>query len=493
MWRCELLNTNAESRAGSRIEDKLEATSGSGLNASLVNLQVSGSGSSLPALFESVFGSLKPVLVSLVTVVLVMCCGLTTAHSRSVDSSMEKIVKARANDTFSTIAVREFGSVSMGRLIAEYNNMDFSSVLAGGFEIRIPTHNTPKKDFAEVVFTKGDATIYFAGSSSASLQAKRSQKIYANDRILTGKGGFVSLRFATGTVINVQPGSDVTVEQLRCLNDNPECEININAKDGGVQADVKRRNDQTNRFIIDTPYASAAVRGTVFDFDASSEQLLVGVTEGQVDIRAANQEIELPEGLGVKAVAGQGPDRPVTLLAGPRFSAVAPRISSEDVIAWAVNDKARQYMVSLTREAASFAENYRTRSADAEHQVQTVPAGDYFLNVRATDSEGFKGFTSSKALKVVDIEKDRRGPSLEIDTQNESVFVQLSDVPDTQETYEIQFSSLANFSDVVSVDVPYDGGAIAKFGEELFYARARIVVDESTVSRFGPVLEISGD
>lgn len=417
---------------------------------------------------------------------------------KQVDSRIEKIVRVATDQSFNSIAVKEFGSIGMGRLLAEYNQLPVHEKLAVGSEVIIPTHLEPKKNFAMVAFAKGDATLKVAGSRITTRPIEADNKIYSTDVIVTGKNGFVSLQLSNGSVLNVQPSSEISLRTLQCLPDDAECKVNIDSSAGSVAADVEKRPDQQNRFLISTPYASAAVRGTVFDFGASTDQMLVGVTKGEVEIFAGSVSASLPIGFGAAAGNGGAPGDLIPLLKAPAFYHVPHRFSSEDVLAWRVSNGAENYQLSLTSDAAGQQEIYRqTVSGESErelrHSTNPLPPGEVFATVRPVDQFGFKGFRGTQALNIVTLDEELPKPVLSFDKLGDQDSFYVFPQQETAElAHEVQFSVTPDFTELVSVDIPENGGTKhGREGQKVYYARARVLADDNVVGSYGQVLEIT--
>lgn len=408
-----------------------------------------------------------------------------------VDSRVEKIVIVGPNDTLNSIAIAEFGSLGMARLLAEYNELASDSPLKPGTEIVVPTHLEPKKNFAVVNFVKGAAYRRVAGSRNTVHQLKAGDQIYTTDLIVTGKNGFVSTELSNGSVVQIQPLSKVTLQMLVCMPEDEACEVSLDSETGSVAADVKKRPKQQNRFRISTPYASAAVRGTVFDFGASATDMLVGVTEGEVEINGGPGSASLPEGYGVVTETGGEPGNLIALLRGPDMVPIPMRFAAEDVLHWDPVEGASTYHVSLSSDASGQQEIYREVGNNASHAVRSLPAGEVYAAVRAVDSNRLKGFTSRQAISIVETDPELPKPELAFDNDDESVFVYA--VGSSESTkLEVQFATDADFRELVSVDIPGEGGGAAQaWGDrERYFVRSRVVADENTVGGYGDVLEV---
>lgn len=412
-----------------------------------------------------------------------------------VDSSIEKIVQSGPGDTIAKIAVREFGTIGLSRLLAEYNEISPDATLLEGTEIIIPTHLEPKQNFATVIYVKGGATLHIAGSRHTVRMLEKNDRIYTTDLVITDETGFVSTRLSNGSVLNVQPESRVSLQSLQCLPQDAACQVQVDATEGSVAADVKKRVDQKNRFLISTPYASAAVRGTVFDFGADDSQMRVGVTHGEVEISAGPATASLPIGYGVLTDAGARPGDLITLLKAPGFSAAPARFAEEDVIGWNAVPGASGYQVSISSDSNGEQEIYRESVDSLLHPVRPLSPGEAYAIVRPVDKNQLKGFRARQALNIVAFDRGLPKPALAFENEDDAVYVFAQDAsPDS--VIEVQFSLTEDFKELVSVDIPGNGGAKQLWDDATrYFARARLLDGDAAagevVGSYGNVLEIA--
>lgn len=402
----------------------------------------------------------------------------------------ERLVIITAGDNFSLISLREFGTKGFGRLIAEYNRLPYSSQLAAGQLLRIPVAPAFSADFAGVIFSKGNPLVMQRGNRRELREIKSGDKIYSEDIIKTTQAGFVSLRFPSGTVVNIQPNSLVQLLALECLEELANCIISLDAKTGGITSNVVRRQGQPTRFNVRTPHASAAVRGTVFDIDANSEKMLLGVTEGNVDLSAQGRSTSVLQGLGVKTLAGQPPQPPVQLLAGPNFKRIPVRLTEQDSLSWYSLENAERYILGFSRDREGATLIYSVEGTSLFHQMQPLPAGDYFAQLRAADADGFKGYVTQLPVVIADIDSEAFVPELSQGSGNGQILLTVPDLPDSISEYEVQQSFRPDFLELSSVDVPDDGGVYVAPADIITYFRARVILNPSTVGEFGPILPI---
>lgn len=392
-------------------------------------------------------------------------------------------IQARDGDTFAAIARRELGRSGFANLLAEFNRMDVATELAAGQIVRIPRYVPLREESATVVFVKGTVTL-------GDEPLLRDTDVVPGDRIETGPDGFVSLEFSNGSVVNLQPGTSAQLTRLNCLPDDDSCLIEILGESGIMDADVQRRESQPNEFIINTPYASAAVRGTEFGFQADPSKLLVNVTEGDVGLTAAGESVDVPDGFGAVTEEGQPPSPPVPLLPPPVYRFVPVRVADGDLIElWSLTDSSGFYCQVATDIAGNeVTADFTTDNGSLE--LPAIDAGTYYLSVQGIDAQGLRGYSTSTRITVADIDADLPVVDTRISRQNQAVLVEVVDPPDTASGYEIQISETADFRVPITADVGTGGSALFRMDADVLYARARVLQDLLTVSAFGETAEL---
>jgi len=405
-------------------------------------------------------------------------------------SGRDREIVVTAGDNFSTLSLREFGSAAYAQMIAEYNGMAHSASLSAGDILRIPLESVSQINSAEVFFAKGEPVRYFAGAADQNDILNIGDQVFRRDIIRTLQSGFVSLRFPSGTAVNIQPNSVIQLTNLDCLERSLSCIVELSASQGAINSNVIQRGNQPTRMLIHTPHASAAVRGTVFDVDASDEQILVGVIEGEVDVSAQGRSTDLIQGLGVRTAAGQASEPPVKLLVAPSLRRMPPRVTTEDTLGWYSLPAAGDYLVALSRDAEGAATLYQNAQTTTRHQIQAVDPGDYYIVVRARDENGFRGFPNAELIQVASIDETVAAVPLQLVSDGDEQILSIADLPDGVLGAEIQLSFSRDFLELSGVDVPPDGGVVFVPAGLPQFARARVLIDETSTSVLGPVLEL---
>jgi ferric-dicitrate binding protein FerR (iron transport regulator) len=388
-------------------------------------------------------------------------------------------------DTLRSIAQRELGRRAYASFIAEFNSLALDDTLAVGSVLRIPINVPDRGEAASVVYFKGDANLNGSPLEDAAA-------IVVGDSISTGSDGFISMEFSNGSVVYLQPESTAILQQLNCLESDDRCVIEIETTDGSLTSDVEPRDGQPLEFRVTTPYASAAVRGTVFDMSADPESLKVAVTEGLVDIAALGATVSLNEGFGSVTNAGEPPGEPVELLPAPAFRNVPGRVAIGDNLLWWALSEVDSYAARVSRDSSGIetvAEVVASGDRIEVAGIGGVDPGAYFLSLRGIDDNGLRGFESSTRVVVAGIDPDLVSPKIVVTREGNDTLVSVVEPAPDARGFEIQISESDDFSDPLTVDVGPTGTAVFRIDNDEIFARARRLVDPTTVSAFGPIAQ----
>lgn len=153
----------------------------------------------------------------------------------------------------------------------------------------------------KITYVEGEAVLL---DGAKEKQLKVNQKMDLGDQIRTGSESVVEVTYSKGTVIRIGENSKVVLS-------GTEVAANPTVSQGKVWANVQKM--ATGQFRVTTPVATAAVRGTVFRVDASSDSSsTIALYEGKVDVGPS--DTTKIKAAAKPAAAGWGP--PVEV-AGP--------------------------------------------------------------------------------------------------------------------------------------------------------------------------------
>lgn len=227
---------------------------------------------------------------------------------------------AKDRDTMIGIARRyliEGQRHDVQRALWEHNRLRDKDQIGRGQVIRIP-ENWMKGDPNALTLAHVEGEVTSRGRPLAT-----GAKIAPGDDFKTGRNGYVVIKLADGSTLNLQPGSDMSIEGVRKSPLAPAADAQFQLKSGRVEATVAKRAPGGARFEVRTPIAVAAVRGTRFRVvaDEANKSATSEVIEGEVQVNDTGSlgSVSLREGFGTRVNEGQAPLEPRALLPAPRL------------------------------------------------------------------------------------------------------------------------------------------------------------------------------
>jgi len=277
--------------------------------------------------------------------------------------------------------------------LQEHNGITNPYALAPGSTLRIPLQwldSQPAR--AKVVAVQGSAvTRTTAAGTDAPVTAGMS---LASGAVLkTSPDASLSLQFADGSRLLLLGGSELLLDRLTRFGRSGMADTRLRLQRGRIGNEVRRLRGPAANFIVDTPSASSAVRGTRFRVEAADGRTHTEVLEGRVAVSARSQRGALVRpGFGAVVAAGQAAVTPVKLLPAPKL-AQAPLLSqnTRPELAWPAVPGATRYRVQVS-ESATF-DSLRV-DAESDAPAFTLPAlgtGRYFVRVRSIGANGLEG------------------------------------------------------------------------------------------------------
>jgi len=386
-------------------------------------------------------------------------------------------------ETLVDIARRELGFAGLAGPLADANGLAPDAVLLAGQTLRIPIHVPAGDEFVVVIFVKGEASLNGEPLDSDA-------QVVIGDVVETGPTGFVALEFSSGAVVNLQPETRLTLQQLACLSDDDSCRVLIDATRGRVGVSVDTRDEQPTDFRVTTPFASAAVRGTEFELSAAADAMRVAVFEGDVQAAALGTSVDLPEGFGSVTPDAQPPSPPLPLAPSPVYRNVPARLAPGDAVRWWPLTDVERYRADWSIDSAG---QQLVASVDVAGDAlgpgEREP-GDLFLTVRGIDADQLPGFGATTRVVIAGIDDAATAPAVTLERQAQEFLVRVENPVDDAAGFELQLSRTDDFADPLSVDVGPPGQAVFRLDADTVFARARQLITPQRVSNFGAVAEL---
>ncbi len=411
--------------------------------------------------------------------------------AQTINDSEDLHITIESGDTFTGIVSRELIALDAWGEVARYNKLESPDTLRPGDVIVIPAEVLKRRNYAQVVFVKGKA-IHHNVAKDTKVEVTKGSKIYPGDMIETDENGFVSLSFAGGSSVNLQPDSTMRIDILACIDKEAACEINLRSERGQLGLEVKNVGfEKPTVFSIDSPYASAAVRGTKFDFDVDEGNVL-GVTDGTVEISLNGIRNDIPIGKGVLAGEGKSINDTFDLLVEPpiRLGDNVNRVSAEDVISWENVQGAEKYLVAYA--TGEVMQDILVSRAETGNVTPppSLATGDYYISTRAVDANGLRGFSGKRKFARVKVDQNAAAPELELVLSDSQM--QVSTAAGTG-AYEVKIGNALETIESTEFLIGISTHEL-KAGETItlpidvskqWYIQGRKIVNNGTVSPYG--------
>ena len=218
--------------------------------------------------------------------------------------------------------------------------------------------------------------------------------------ISTGANAFVTLQLPDDSRISLPSQSRLRITRLRHIFLTDGLDRVFAVEQGHSESTVTPMTNPKSRYLITTPVASSAVRGTVFraGFDTDAKAQTTEVVKGLVGVEGASPQggqANVPQGFGAKTPAA-GPPLQVQLLPAPKVIN-GGKDQEEPQVAFAIEPipGARLYHLQLANDAG-FVDIFNEVTVPAPTVTfDKLPDGTYFLRATAIDQNGLEGLPST--------------------------------------------------------------------------------------------------
>lgn len=414
------------------------------------------------------------------------------AQSATSLETQDRKVTVKPGETFSSIVLRELDTLGPWVEIAKYNKIVSPDNLKPGDVVVIPAHLLRLKNYATVIYVKRSVS-HYDSVKNAKAELSKGTRIHRGDLIETDQSGFVSVSFNGGTSVNIQPESKMKITALECVDFKSACKIDLESVKGKLGINVQSVGfEKPTVFNIETPYASAAVRGTEFDFDVTEDGNVLGVTDGNVEITYNGANSSIDEGKGVLAGDGRSINDLFDLLKQPELvlGDDVTLISSEDIINWQPVDDAASYLIDFAL-SESMSDILISSSETNTFTKPVLPQGEIYISARAVATNGLRGFSNQKKLFSVDIDTESESPDLDVVLAGNEMQVTASDGSGADVEIKIgnSLQTIEN-EEYILVDQVHRISAGESLKLEIdrtrdWYLQGRNIIDEDTVSPYG--------
>ena len=334
------------------------------------------------------------------------CLAAATLVVLSASVGAEEFVsyRVRSGDTLYSISERLLQGAADWPLLARLNKLAQPDLLVPGAQLRLPVDRLRgSPGHLTVVYVRGEVVASRSGGVQHVLAA--GDAIAENETIRAGPASFASLRLPDGSLIQLEPGSQLQLRQLREIDAADRSRAVFELDGGRIETTVAPQRPGS-RFDVRTPLAVAGVRGTRFGVYQNAERAVMtaDVLRGSVAVAAladGGAEVAIGQGRGAVVEAGRQGVESRELMAAPDASSL-PAIVEE--MPWRVDlppvPGAAGYRIRVAEDAELNRVHALIETADPRFIVQGLTDGRHYVGIRALDRNGLAGVEAVRAVTV---------------------------------------------------------------------------------------------
>jgi hypothetical protein len=180
----------------------------------------------------------------------------------------------------------------------------FVLAMTGAIALLFPTQALGSSSTLEVL----DGAVAVSRDGNSFMMGQDGDMLQEGDVIRTGEGAHAVLTFFDGSVIELEPGSEIRVETLQATSAG-DLLMTMQQTIGRSWHVVSRTLSPNSKYEVRTPAATAAVRGTAFLVTVTAQGVAnVQTTDGVVGMTGGGQEVLVPAGFQSNVPPGGVPE-----------------------------------------------------------------------------------------------------------------------------------------------------------------------------------------
>jgi hypothetical protein len=331
----------------------------------------------------------------------IFALSLFAAGSSARASSDDAIIyQLKRGDTLIGIAKKYMARESDYGKVQKANGIRDPQTIPVGTKLRISRSLLKyQASAARLVAVRGNVTLVRGGSAGA---AATGASLGEGVTVRTAGSSFATLSLENGSRISLPSNSDLKIVRLRRYLIDSSLDYDFDVGRGGAKSKVTPLTNANDRYVVKTPKAVSAVRGTDFQarFDEASGGDFSEVTEGALAIALPDGATSaLPAGNGL-AVTKSGSVITEALLAAMNLPD-AGKAQKDKVVSFDIPKGAGAVATRVALGAdAGFVEQLADGSFDGDKaEFSGIDDGNYFVRFRPVSANGIEGMPATYAFK----------------------------------------------------------------------------------------------
>jgi hypothetical protein len=338
---------------------------------------------------------MKPILLAI-------CAAALLLFGKPLQAANDDaiIYTVKSGDTLIGLGQKYLAGPNDYRKVQSANNVRDEFAIPVGTKLRISRSLLKfKASSARIAAVRGNVTLVRSGSSGTPTTGQ----IFGEGASLrTAASSFVTIVLENGSQVSLPSNSDLKIVRLRRYVIDSSLDYDFDVGRGGAKSKVTPLTNSNDRYVVKTPKAVTAVRGTEFQsrYDDVSGRDFAEVTTGGLAVDFADgASTPLPAGNGL-AVNNDGGVIKEKLLPAPNVSD-AGRRQIEKTVRFALpkNADASGMRVAIALDAGFIDQVAEAGFAGDIAEFPAIADGNYFVRFRTVSQNGIEGIPATYGFK----------------------------------------------------------------------------------------------
>lgn len=313
------------------------------------------------------------------------------------------LYRTKGGESLQAIAAKWFVRPEDWRRLQALNKIKDPADIPAGTALRLrSTWLKTNPITAELAAFRGNVQVV---RGTEARPVMKGMELSEGDIIETGPNGFATLVLPDASHVSLPSSSRIRLARLRQVPMSDSIDRRFTLEQGRSEAKVTPMTNPASRFLITTPVAVAAVRGTQFrvTYTPSELKAVTEVTEGKVAVSRFSSSDEVLVRAGYGAIAtSTSLSRPYALLSAPSVE-TPERLQNRKTVTFQVKPVvgADRYLVEIASDAGFLDRVGSTETRGTLAEFEGVPSGHYFVRAFAVDALGLVGKPSQYAFERI--------------------------------------------------------------------------------------------
>jgi hypothetical protein len=320
----------------------------------------------------------------------------TSAHA--ADDAL--VYEVKSGDTLIELGSKYFVQASDYRVVQKANNIRNDRAIPVGTKLRIARSLLKfRSSTAQIASVRGNVLYLMSG---AQIAAVKGASLGEGSTLKTAGSSFATITLENGSRVSLPSNSDLKIVRLRRYLIDSSLDYDFEVGRGAAKSKVTPLTNGNDRYVVKTPKAVSAVRGTDFQsrYDDVAGADFSEITEGALAVTLpGDTHTDMPAGNGLAVKANGSVIK--ELLIAPVELLSAGRLQKESYVSFALAEAASPngLRISLASDAGFVEQVADGVFTGADARFDGIEDGNYFARFRAVSASGIEGMPATYAFK----------------------------------------------------------------------------------------------